>query len=421
MQTFTKDGISILAVLDKRRIYEGSLYKIRIRVIYQRKIWEYTPGGMVTDEAWKELETSSRKPKIVEIRKNLQSSFELVKKQVIELSDTGNFSFDMLNNRLRARSADTINIAFKTKIRELEKEGREGTRLYYDNVLKGIERFSGENVKIKSVNVSWLKAYENFLLSEKTGKEGHEKTKSYTTVGFHMRAIRAIIKTAIGNGILKQSEYPFSETGYKIPSSEGRHLALALNQIAQIVNYSDGKDSTVFYRDLWVFSYLCSGINFADLISLKYSDIQDGEIVFLRQKTINTQTKKKYIRASLTDEMRAIIDRWGNKPLPNNFIFPLLQGGESKAKIKSIVKNTIRHTNNRLERIGRELGLGKVTTYTARHSFATVLQRSGTSISFISESLGHSNISVTGNYLAGFEKEERIKNAAKLTKFDAKE
>ncbi|MEF3423979.1 tyrosine-type recombinase/integrase [Bacteroides cellulosilyticus] len=57
-------------------------------------------------------------------------------------------------------------------------------------------------------------------------------------------------------------------------------------------------------------------------------------------------------------------------------------------------------------------------TYSARHSFATVLKRSGVNISYISESLGHSNLAITENYLASFEAEERKKNSILLTRFD---
>ena len=47
-----------------------------------------------------------------------------------------------------------------------------------------------------------------------------------------------------------------------------------------------------------------------------------------------------------------------------------------------------------------------------------VLKRSGTNISYISESLGHSNLAITENYLASFERDERMRNAQLLTKFD---
>ncbi|KAA6335616.1 Tyrosine recombinase XerC, partial [termite gut metagenome] len=52
-----------------------------------------------------------------------------------------------------------------------------------------------------------------------------------------------------------------------------------------------------------------------------------------------------------------------------------------------------------------------------RHSYATVLKRSGTNIAYISESLGHNDLKTTENYLASFEKEERVKNARLLTDF----
>ena len=58
-----------------------------------------------------------------------------------------------------------------------------------------------------------------------------------------------------------------------------------------------------------------------------------------------------------------------------------------------------------------------ITTYSARHSFATQLKSSGASTEFISESLGHSSLAVTENYLASFSQEEKKKWASKLTEF----
>ena len=68
--------------------------------------------------------------------------------------------------------------------------------------------------------------------------------------------------------------------------------------------------------------------------------------------------------------------------------------------------------------VGQELGFTEtITTYTARHSYATTLKRSGANIAYISESLGHNDLSTTEHYLASFEKEEREKNAQLLTRF----
>jgi len=84
---------------------------------------------------------------------------------------------------------------------------------------------------------------------------------------------------------------------------------------------------------------------------------------------------------------------------------------------KKRVQDVTRRINKHLKIISDKLGISGVSTYTARHSYATVLKRSGANIAYISESLGHSNLKTTENYLASFEKEERIKNAAFLTNF----
>jgi integrase len=169
---------------------------------------------------------------------------------------------------------------------------------------------------------------------------------------------------------------------------------------------------------MWFFSYLCNGINFADMLTLKYSNIRNGEICFLRAKTSRTSKVKKEVCAIVTPEIQSIIDRWGTKPqLANNYIFPYLTGKETPMEEKTVIRNVTRLCNKRLKKIGKSIGIEGISTYTARHSYATVLKRSGANIAYISESLGHNDLKTTENYLASFEKEERIKNSALLTNF----
>ena len=121
----------------------------------------------------------------------------------------------------------------------------------------------------------------------------------------------------------------------------------------------------------------------------------------------------------ITPEMQSIIERWGNPDKkPNNYIFPYLTGDEDLTKKKNIIHDVVKRTNKRLKKIGAAVGVDGLTTYTARHSYATVLKRSGANIAYISESLGHTDLKTTEDYLASFEKDERKKNAALLTNFD---
>jgi integrase len=237
----------------------------------------------------------------------------------------------------------------------------------------------------------------------------------------YARGIRTVINFARKNGIIKESQYPFGIDKYEIPTGESRKLALTLQQIGKIVNFSDGAETTKLYRDLWFFSYLANGINFNDMLRLKYINIMDGEICWYRQKTINTRRNKKYIQAYLTPEMKDIIKRWGNKPDSDNYIFPFLKNGMTPEREKQVISDIVRRVNRKMKYIGIQTGTGRISTYTARHSFATILKRSGANVSYISESLGHSDIKTTENYLARFEQSERAKNAAFLTNFSSTE
>lgn len=68
-----------------------------------------------------------------------------------------------------------------------------------------------------------------------------------------------------------------------------------------------------------------------------------------------------------------------------------------------------------MKRIAGKVGIKKlVTTSVARHSHATILKRTGASMEFISEQLGHSNLSTTENYLDSFEDDVKRKFTEKL-------
>jgi integrase len=218
---------------------------------------------------------------------------------------------------------------------------------------------------------------------------------------------------------LDSSFYPFGRGKYEIPIGEGRKMALSMDTIKQIFDFESLTDPTISeYKDLWMFSYLCNGANFSDILRLKFKNINGNEISFFRGKTINTTKKKKTVVAYLTDEMREIINRSGNPiRLPDNYIFPYLCACQTLEEEFELARDVIRRTNKRMKRISDALGIPKITTYTARHSYATVLKRSGANIAFISESLGHSDLKTTENYLASFETEEREKNARLLVAF----
>lgn len=407
MLQYSKDGTSVSAMLDTRRTKSDGKCPVKIRVTHRRTRWYYPTGKDLTPEEWSALSTTKARA-LVSIRKDIESSYQIVRSAVEELTTAGAFTFDALNNRLKGATSDTVNTAFRAKISAFNQQGQVGTATVYDTILKGIERFAGAHVPFDAVTVSWLVRYAAFLQSE---------GKKQTTIAIHLRHLRAILNEARRQGIVKEAQYPFGRGRFEIQEGEGRKMALTLEQIGQIARYDDGSEATAKYRDYWMFLYLCNGINVADFVRLRYRDIVNGEICFVRQKTARTTRTRKEIRVIVTDRMLAIIDRWGNPPAPDRFIFPVLDGSEDAMRQKLKTQYFTRAVNKRMATIGEALGIGNISTYTARHSFATVLKRAGANIAYISESLGHNDLKTTENYLASFEREERVKNAELLTKF----
>ena len=156
-----------------------------------------------------------------------------------------------------------------------------------------------------------------------------------------------------------------------------------------------------------------------DMCHLKYQDIGKDFITFIRKKTEHSSAVKRPITVPLTQDIREIIERQGNKDKsPDNYVFPVIQDGLThKQKVYKIAWR-VRKTNVYIQKIGTKLEIDKhLTTYTARHSFATILKRSGVSTEFISESLGHSNLKITETYLDSFENDHKLEIAKHLTAF----
>jgi Site-specific recombinase XerD len=408
MFSYSKDGIIVSACIDTRKVNAHGKYPVKIRVNYKR-VREYFPTGKVlTKEEWETL-PEQRSRHFKDVREDIQSSFELVKTNVELLADKGEFSIHLLKTRMGKNIGDTLNEAIQAKIDLLTENEQIGTMSTYKSTLRFVSEFAGNGVPFNAVTPQWLTKCEMFWL----------KSQNYTTIGIYMRNIRAMMNEAKKNGIIKESQYPFGKGKYEIKTGESRKKALTIEQIGKISHFEDGLEATKKYRDLWMFSYFCNGINVADLLKLKYSNIVDDEICFVRQKTERTSKKPKVIRATLIDQLKDIITQWGNPYHPDNYIFPFLNGNETALERKKITQDVTKRINKKIKRISQALGFGdnRISTYTARHSYATVLKRSGANIYYISESMGHSDLKTTEHYLASFEPDERRKNSKLLANF----
>jgi integrase/recombinase XerD len=308
---------------------------------------------------------------------------------------------------LRLESRFGYASSFESTLRAI-KEFHEGKRLKFNCRQKVDTRYkdyvSGKPLNFVDITPAWLKRFESKM---------KQADKSKSTVGIYVRNIRVLFNLALKEHEVK-AEYPFNK--HKPKTAKGRKIALPAFQISLIANYKTAHPLEQFYRDIFMFSFLANGMNLSDIARLRFSNIIDGEIVFIRKKTEAEEAEENKLRVPITKNIQAIIDRHGNKAIGHDaFIFPILKPEWNEEKIYSEIKQLVKQVNKYVSHIALVIGIKeRVTSYSARHSWATVAKNSGTSIEFISEALGHSSTVVTKLYLKNFERSTREEHAEKI-------
>jgi len=313
--------------------------------------------------------------------------------QIIEFKTTNkDFTTTTLVEKVnKPIKAKTVKQVFDEHIERLFAENRINYALSNKQVLNSLLDYNKHlDIYFSDIDVAWLRKYETWLRSNNI---------STNTIGIRFRTLRAVYNIAIKENIVKSEYYPFNDYNVSKLKQETIKRSVAKDDILSVVNYSNSEISTYtsLAIDLFTFSYLMAGINFVDMAFLTNDNIINNRLVYFRRKT------GKLIKVLLQDKALNIILKYSNSN--NSYLFPILSSFHKTEQQKANrVHKVISKVNKCLKDIGEELKIPiNLTTYVARHSFATVLKRSGVSTSIISESLGHSSEKITQIYLDSFE------------------
>ena len=410
-------GITTAIIHDKRIKRQDGTYAVKLRITYNR-IQKYYPLGVsVNTDEWDKIHGEKPRGKF----KDHLLFFNKVEAKAVEIiREMSVFSFAQFekNFNQKTKSATTLLDLFDSYIDELKQGKRISTAYSYNNARRSITTFleskNRKKINFWEITPDWLKNYEDWMISS---------GNSRTTVGIYMRSLRTIINLAIQQSLLENDLYPFGKRKYQIPSGRNIKKALALTDISKIVDFPTTSIYEKKARDLWLFSYLCNGANIKDIARLKYKNIVGNKIHFIRAKTSNsTKQDQQIITVFVLPEIASIINEWGiQSKNPDDYIFGILSDGDTPKMEYAKIYQATKTINKYMKRIGEKLELDlKLTTYTARHSFATVLKRSGAPIEFISESLGHKDLKTTENYLDSFEDDVKETYQKQLLNFKSK-
>lgn len=406
---------SFSIILDKRTTNADGLFPLKLRVTFDRNSRLYSVGHFISEENFEKMNSSKlRDEKVKDIRvesQNLKNRAEEISRK-IEQFNWEEFKSLLFPDHKVEKDKSLVATLFNDYVSTLKSEGRVSTYQSYQTTLNSLENFKS-NLKWSEITKEFLNQYEKKMLQE---------GRSLTTVGIYLRSLRAIYNIAVENSIVTKEAYPFGKKKYKIPAGRNIKKALTIEEVKRIFDFDASFDASYQKsKDFFILSYLCNGLNLKDICQLKNKDLQGNKLTIIRAKTaLTTKSNSKPILIILHETALEIINKYRNFDIsPDSYIFPFLIKNSTPEDARKKIQNLTKTTNKFMKRIGEQLGIEKhITTYTARHSFSTVLKRSGVSTEYISESLGHSDLRTTESYLDSFEDSMKKEYSSLLTKFD---
>lgn len=255
------------------------------------------------------------------------------------------------------------------------------TKGVYMQTYRRLLAYLGESalnrLSFEDITKSWLVDFENFLA----------RTACRNARNIHLRNIRAVFNDAIDDEIT--SNYPFRR--FKMKYEQTKKRSLTVEQLRDFFNFTP-EPYAVKYLDMFKLVFMLIGINVVDLANLK--DIENGRLEFRRAKTHRLYSIK------VEPEALELIER--------------LRGKNWLVHIRDLYtdhNDYTRHINRELQKIGglERKGLGgkkirtpmfpNITTYWARHSWATIAASLDIPKDTIAHALGHGNNTVTDIYI----------------------
>ena len=263
-------------------------------------------------------------------------------------------------------------------VRELILQDRQETARHYQSTLSSFMRFRHNcDLRLDELNPILLKEYETYLF---------ETGICANTVSFYLRTLRSILNQAVREGLVEACPMLFSQVHTRIEKTRKR--AVEEKVILSIVALQLLSPDLSLARDLFLFCYYARGMAFVDLAHLRRENIKGNKIIYSRRKT------GQPMQVLLLPVMKKLIARY--KSVSGPYLFPVLQN-DHPTYLE--YQSALRLQNKRLKKLGKMVN-ADLSTYIARHTWASVALQKGISEELISKGMGHESIKTTRIYMA---------------------
>lgn len=244
------------------------------------------------------------------------------------------------------------------------------TQSIYMATVKALKRFT-KNYKcltFEDMSVSWLNKFDAFLA---------QTSPSRNARNIHFRNIRAVFNDARRNRVT--NEYPFGRGFFEIKPEKTRKRSLPIDTLRAIFT-ATLKTWQEKYRDIFKLTFMLIGINYVDLYNM--TSIVDGRIEYKRAKT------GRLYSIRLEPEIQELLDTYSGT---THLLYMADLYSNYRVGYMQLCKG--------LNSIKETLGLPELTTYWARHSWATIASSLGIQRDTIAHALGHGSETVTDIYI----------------------
>lgn len=387
---------SIKIILRNKPTNEG-LYPVVLRITKDRKSKLISLKYKCLSKDWDEDNNQFKKsyPNYVQCNRVLLKKME----KALEIIDGFNlqevdFTLTQFEEKFKGKSVSNSTVLdfWKNKIDDLNTAGRIGNAKAYNETRKSFFKFCQNNqILFRDITPALLDKYETYLRANNNTDGG---------IGVKMRELRALYNDAIRKGVVDEKCYPFKVFKVSKFKSGNNKKAITRAEVKLIEDLDEIEyPHLVEAKKLFVFSYFTRGMNFYDVMKLRWSNIEGDRIVYVRSKT------KGRFAVKILKPVEEILNYYKSMNSLTDYVFPiLLKEDLTPIQIENRKDKKLKMYNKDLKKIAQLVGINKpLTSYVARHSFATNSKELGISTDVISQSMGHQNVSVTTAYLKDFD------------------
>ena len=387
---------SVKIVLRKKKNKQG-LYPIAIRVIKDRKTSYVYTGKYINISQWDEENLRVRKSHPNSARLN-----NSIIKKLLEIDDT----------LLKLESSDEVVTA--QIVKKVAKGNIQPTtffelaQIYLDDLKKAdkYNRHSSDKPRINhfrrflkkrdinfvEITVPILKRFQLYLKRERKISE--------RSIINNLVVLRTIFNIAIRDGVVDSKYYPFGKGKITIKFPESLKLGLSKGEVIKLESLTYEIGSMKWHSlNVWLLSFYFAGMRVSDILTLKWSDFDDGRLHYTMGK--NTKSVSLKVPYKAHEILKQYEDQ---KSVNNGLVFSEFRciDLENAKEVFRVRKSANKKLNEYLREVAEEIELGKpLTMHIARHTFGNI---SGDKIpvQMLQKLYRHSSITTTINYQMNF-------------------